>query len=37
MSLFKERDTEDYFEYPSYFADGGRYEFSQDYLVRYYE
>jgi hypothetical protein len=37
MSLFKERDTEDYFDYPSYFADGGRYEFSQDYLVRYYE
>jgi hypothetical protein len=37
MSLFKERDTEDYFEYPSYFADGGRYEFSQDNLVRYYE
>jgi hypothetical protein len=37
MSLFKDKDTEDYYEYPSYFADGGRYKFSQDYLVRYYE
>jgi hypothetical protein len=34
MSLFKDKYTADY---PSYFADGGRYKFSQDYLVRYYE
>jgi hypothetical protein len=37
MTLFKDRDTDDYFEYPSYFADGGSYRFLQDNLVRYYE
>ncbi|MGA1281430.1 MAG: hypothetical protein ACO3YZ_07715, partial [Candidatus Nanopelagicaceae bacterium] len=37
MSLFKDKDTDDYSDIDSYFADGNGYKFSQDYLVRYYE